>query len=282
MQILKKEYAGNTKKIILFGFIKIKLKNKKAQIPQYGFSGDYSSWDEVEKLCDGYSSSNILDTTLDSTLKVKSGEAVFERDSFIFDKVQYSWGLLASLFKIAVESNNKLRVLDFGGALGSHYFQNKEFLKPVEIEDWTVVEQEHYVNAGNEKIADNILHFANSIEDVQNSNVLILSSVLQYLPNPYEWLEKFINKGTDYIIVDRIAFSLEKRDRLTLQVVPPSIYDAKYPAWFLNEKKFLSYFENKYELIADFDVTIDKVDEIPSVYKGYFLKKNERDEDNVR
>lgn len=251
----------------------IKTKYKEINHGKYGFSGDYKSWQEVEKLSEGYSSSDILEKTLESTLKVKNGEAVFERDSFIFDKIQYSWALLACLFKVAAEHKNELNVLDFGGALGSHYFQNKEFLKPIKIKKWTVVEQEHYVNAGNEKIADGVLNFVNSIDKVKDANVLILSSVLQYLPDPYEWLEKLINKGTDYIIIDRTAFSLENRDRLTLQVVPPSIYDAKYPAWFLDEKKFLSAFAGKYDLVTDFDVTIDRVDEIPSIYKGYFFKK---------
>ncbi len=273
----KKEKDGDRRTVKILSLIKIKYKKKKTQYDfseaQYGFSGDYKSWDEVEKLCEGYSSTNILEKTLESTSKVKSGEAVFERDSFIFDKVQYSCGLLACLFKVAIENDNKLRVLDFGGSLGSHYFQNKEFLKPIEIESWTVVEQEHYVKAGNEKIADDILHFANSIDDVQNSNVLVLSSVLQYLPNPYEWLERFINKGIDYIIVDRTAFSLEHKNRLTLQSVPPEIYDAKYPAWFLDEEKFLSLFNEKYELIMDFEDGIDKAEEIPSIYKGYFFKK---------
>lgn len=246
----------------------IKKKNK----TKYGFSGDYKSWEDVEKLCDGYSASNILEKTLKATLKVKNGEAVFERDSVIFDEIQYSQGLLSSLLKAGMESKNELRVLDFGGSLGSHYFQNKEALKPIVIKNWKVVEQAHYVKIGNEKIADGVLNFTDSIEKVENSNILILSSVLQYLPNPYDWLEKFINKGIEYIIVDRTSFSKEGKDRLTLQKVSPEIYDAQYPAWFFEEAKFLSYFEDKYNLITDFDDTIDTVKEIPSYFKGFFFK----------
>ena len=73
--------------------------------------------------------------------------------------------------------------------------------------------------------------------------------------------------------MDRTAFSLEHKNRLTLQSVPPEIYDAKYPAWFLDEEKFLSLFNEKYELIMDFEDGIDKAEEIPSIYKGYFFKK---------
>lgn len=245
-------------------------KNKKKR--KYGFFGDYNSFEEVEKKSSSYSKENILNITLDSTLKVKNKEAIFERDSFIFDKIQYSFPLLAALMKIGI-TESKLNVLDFGGALGSHYFQNKEFLAPINIEKWTVVEQAHYVKTGKEKIADGVLDFAYNIDEVSNANVLILSSVLQYLSNPYEWIEKFVNKEIKYIIIDRTAFSKENRNRLTLQIVPPNIYEASYPAWFLNEEEILKTFENKYRLIYDFDVTIDKVDEIPSIYKGFFFIK---------
>ncbi len=254
------------------------LKKKIPQRPEaslsekYGYFGDYNSFAEVSALCKGYSADNIIEKTLQSTLKVKNGEAVFERDSFIFDKIQYSYPLLACLFKVAIEQNNKLRVLDFGGALGSHYFQNKEFLKPLHIERWTVVEQPAYVNLGAAQIAASTLNFANKIEDVKNANVLLSSSTLQYLEEPYTWAKRFIDSGINYILLDRIQFNAEKRDRLTLQTVSPEIYDAQYPSWFLNEEKLLEIMQDKYDLILDFDSTIDQAN-IPSYYKGFLFKK---------
>lgn len=276
-KLIKKEKQGDKRKITILGFIKLsyKKKQKKYQSEVVGYRGNYSSWDKALKECKGYSAQNILDKTLESTLKVKNGEAVFERDTYIFDEIQYSYPLLASLFKVAVENNNELDVVDFGGALGSHYFQNKDFLKPIKINSWTVVEQEHYIDIGNEKIADGILNFKKTIEEVENSNVLILSSCIQYLPKPYEWLEKLINHGVKYIIVDRTAFSTENRNRLTIESVKEPIYDATYPAWFLNEKDFLAKFEKDYNKILDFESTIDKVNEIPSVYKGFLFKKKD-------
>jgi len=179
---------------------------------------------------------------------------------------------LASLLKIAIGNHNTLKVLDFGGALGSHYFQNEFFLKPIKIKKWAVVEQKHYVNIGNKKIADNILSFSYTIDEIYDANVLILSSVLQYLPDPYQWLDRFLAKGIPYIILDRTAFSTEGRDRLTLQTVPSEIYEASYPAWFLNKDKVFSMIQKKYELIAEFQDTIDLVKEIPSEYKGALFK----------
>lgn len=251
----------------------IRERRKETPTISYGFFGDYSSFQEVLSLCDGYSSENILNKTLESTLKVKNGEAVFERDSFIFEKIQYSFPFLACLFKVAIECNDTLSIIDFGGALGSHYFQNKEFLKPISIKQWVVVEQPTYVAVGNERIADGILRFENSVAYVRNANLLLSSSTLQYMEDPYAQAQQFVDLRLDYILLDRIQFNAEPKDRLTLQIVPPHIYDAKYPSWFLCEEKLLSVFKDKYDLILDFDSTIDQAN-IPSYYKGYLFKKH--------
>ncbi len=55
------------------------LKNK-----QSGWSGDYPSWQAALQKCNGYNANNILLKVKDATLKVKKGEAVYERDSVIF------------------------------------------------------------------------------------------------------------------------------------------------------------------------------------------------------
>src|SRR4051812_3400507 len=69
------------------------------------WQGDFSSWDEAKKLCTGYDDPLILETTKNATLKVKNGEAASERDSMLFDEVQYNWPLATHLLKIAIENN---------------------------------------------------------------------------------------------------------------------------------------------------------------------------------
>ncbi|HRP59240.1 MAG TPA: hypothetical protein PK833_02995, partial [Vicingus sp.] len=57
----------------------------------YGWTGNYKSWEEAQKKCSGYDSEIIFNRVKNALLKVKSGEAVFERDSVIFYKIQYSF-----------------------------------------------------------------------------------------------------------------------------------------------------------------------------------------------
>ncbi|MDV3001979.1 MAG: hypothetical protein N5P05_003585 [Chroococcopsis gigantea SAG 12.99] len=105
-------------------------------------------------------------------------------------------------------------------------------------------------------------------------NLILLSGVIQCLENPYELIHKLLDKKFKYIVFDRTAFTKdEKLEILMLQKVHPNIYQASYPAWFLNKNKFLSYFQNKYDLMAEFD-SQDRVN-VESNYKGFIFKRRE-------
>ena len=84
----------------------------------YGLSGDYHSWDEALASSAGYDSEIILEKTRAALLKVKNGEAAYERDSVLFDEIEYAWPLLAGLMWVAARCQGTLNVLDFGGSLG--------------------------------------------------------------------------------------------------------------------------------------------------------------------
>ena len=66
--------------------------------------GDYPSWKEAWKLSQGYDSRVILEKVKKAALKVKTGQALYERDAVIFNKIQYSWPLLAALMWISAQS----------------------------------------------------------------------------------------------------------------------------------------------------------------------------------
>src|ERR1041385_3366219 len=131
---------------------------------QIRWTGNYPSWKEAAADSMGYNADVILEKTKDAILKVKNGEAVYERDSVILAKPEYSWPLITWLLKIGMAHNNVINVLDFGGSLGSSYFQNRNLLKPMKLL-WSVCEQEHYIAVGNDKFADEQLKFYFSIDD---------------------------------------------------------------------------------------------------------------------
>ena len=227
----------------------------RADLDRIGFTGHYQTWEEAERDSEGYAAEEILAKTRSALLKVKNGEAAFERDSVVFDVMQYEFPLLASLLRAAAASRSRLSVLDFGGALGSTYFQCRSFLRGLNELRWSVVEQASHVACGRTDFADDQLRFYLCIDEclrVEKPNVLLLSSVIQYLAKPYDFLNNALRHEFEYVIVDRTAFMRNGQDRLTVQHVPASIYKASYPAWFLSERRFLDCFRERYTLEYDF------------------------------
>jgi putative methyltransferase (TIGR04325 family) len=245
------------------------------------FTGDYQSWAEALRDSGGYDAPAILAKTRAAVLKVKRGEAAYERDSVLFDQVEHSFPLLAGLLRAAVLQRGELVVLDFGGALGSTYFQCREFLRPLKRLVWCIVEQPAQVACGKSDFESPELRFYASADEclaAHRPDVLLLSSVLQYLPEPYVTLREMVQRGIPRIIIDRTAFLHGDRERLTVQHVPPSIYEASYPAWFLSETKVRGLVKAAgYRLLADFPAAdVGSPPGEKACCKGFIFEKESR------
>jgi putative methyltransferase (TIGR04325 family) len=222
----------------------------------------------------------ISKKVLAATLKVKNGIAAYERDTVIFDKIQYSWPITAGLFWAAARNSGNLSVLDFGGAMGSSYFQNREFFDGLKTLHWSVIEQSHLTSSAKKFIQNNQLKFYNSIDEcikTQNPNVIILSSVLQYLESPNLVLQNLTKSNADIMIIDRTPFSSKSTNSQVIQHVSPQIYDGSYPMHVFSEQDFLEKISKNWLLIAEF---ISPEGEVSSpagdiVFKGFiFRNKN--------
>ncbi|MBU0721840.1 methyltransferase, TIGR04325 family [Patescibacteria group bacterium] len=245
----------------------------------YGFKNEYLNWQTAQNFSSGYDSEIILNKTKNALLKIKNNEATYERDSVLFDKIQYSWPLLASLLYVASANNNHLNLLDFGGSLGSTYYQNRNFLKSLKGLTWNIVEQPTIAQCGQENFTDRPLKFYSQINKCLAENSIIValfSASLQYLSEPYKILDELFKNKIRYILLDRLTVN-DQRDLITVQNVNPIIYKASYPLWIFKEKNILDYFiKNNYELITDFDslggdFVIQKIG-IRGNHKGYLFK----------
>lgn len=241
------------------------------------FEGAFSTWAEACAHSTGYDAENILAKVLAATLEVKRGTAVFERDSVLFDKIEYAWPVVAGLLWAAARNEGFLSVLDFGASLGSSYFQNRELLKTLPIVRWNVVEQAHYVKAGQAYLQDEQLRFYPSIQDCLSENkvnVILMSSVLQYLPDPADVFLSLLAVGADAVILDRTIINHSVSDRIYVQQVPPSIYSASYPCRSFSESRLLALTSDHYQLDADFpSLSFPALESIESEFKGYLFTR---------
>lgn len=253
----------------------VKRLRKKGTAAAYGLSGDYRSWDEAMAASTGYDSGIILEKTRTALLKVKNGKAAYERDSVLFDEIQYAWPLLASLMWVAARCEGRLNVLDFGGSLGSTYFQNRVFLSALPQVHWNIVEQSRHVRIGRANFEDDNLRFYEDIKDCLTDtqpNCVLLSSVLQYLENPYTVLDQILELPCDHVIIDRTPFWAGPADRLCVQTVPPNIYPASYPSWIFSTPRFHAYLNDKWKIMAEFDSLDSLSAPVEAVWRGLILE----------
>ena len=164
----------------------------------------------------------------------------YERDGILFDTIEPSWQVLAGIVWVAARNNGNLCVLDMGGSLGTTYFQNDRFLNDINLSSWNIVEQPHYVKAGRAHIQDEILRFYDSIENCLNEcnpNVVLISSSLQYMPDPGAVLDSLSRIGADAIIIDRTIINNFKSNIIYVQHATPSI-GGSYPCYTISESWF--------------------------------------------
>jgi len=217
------------------------------------FRGDYASWAGARAASAGYDDQALLDRVVTAMREVAAGRARYERDGVAFPSPEVNAPLLARLRASAAQTGGRLDVVDFGGSLGSLWWQHRSELAQLAAVRWRVVEQAHYVAAGREFAQEN-LDFADSIAAAlqgMQPAVIILSSVLPYLENPGALLAEAVRHGFAHIIIDRTPFIAGGRTRLAVQHTPPGLGGGSYPCWLFDREKLLSVLQPAYELVAE-------------------------------
>jgi putative methyltransferase (TIGR04325 family) len=209
------------------------------------YTGPYATWEAARRRSKGYESPKILERVIAGTRAVTAGQASFERDSVAFAEPAPDPVILAALSRSASAHRNRpMRVLDFGGALGGCYHQHRPFFAGAV--QWMIVEQSHYVAIGQTEFETTELHFHATIESAcatGNPDLVLLSSVLQYVQDPEKTLATLAALPTCGWLISRTPFCQEPDDLIVVQHVPRHIYPASYPAWVFSESRFSNFWE---------------------------------------
>ena len=160
---------------------------------------------------------------------------------------------------------------------GSSYFQNRAFLRGLQGIRWNVVEQAHYVDAGIANLQDEQLRFYKTIEEClleNRPNAALLSSVLQYLPDPEKTIGEVTATRAETIVLDRTISNQSSAHRIYVQRVPASIYTASYPCRSLSERLLVKAMAPVYEKAAEFgSLEFPALKPIESEFKGYIFRR---------
>lgn len=238
------------------------------------FRGDYRTWAEAYARSGGYDGGHILEQAIVATRAVRNGYAAWERDTVLFHEECCNQPLLEALNMAAAAAGGKLSVLDFGGALGSTWWQHRRWLADLAEVRWSVVEQRGFVEAGRKEFTSGPLRFYETIEAcfaVDHPTVVLLSSVLSYIPQPHALLAELATRECDWLIIDRTGLTANGRDRLTVQHVPESIYRASYPCWFFDRARLLASLPSCWQMVAEWPAIGDGLENFE--FRGFALKR---------
>lgn len=219
------------------------------------FAGEFDRWEAAERAAKGYADGNLFEHIETAALAVKNGQAAWEQDGVTRDHVPPDFPLQSCLLQAALANGGDLDVMDFGGGLGSTYHQARAYLKGVKRMRWNIVEQRHVVDSGRKHFQTDELHFHDSIDEClanETPTVAVLSSVLQYLPEPYELLGRIAASPIEYLFIDRHPRSMT-RELITVQKIPPRLYAASYPAWLFDTGKMAAFLSATFEKVVAWD-----------------------------
>lgn len=177
--------------------------------------------------------------------------------------------LMSTLLAVAVASSRgnrgaePLRVLDFGGALGTSYHLTKGKLPGAYA--WAVVETPYFVEAGKRIETSEIRFFETTAEATAwlgEVDLIYSSSAVQYMPDPLATIDDFIASRAGCIALLRSAFS-EGRQVVVLQEsrlrdngpgpLPAGVKDRPvyYPRTYASLPAVRERFAHDYELVLE-------------------------------
>lgn len=241
------------------------------RFPRLWFCGDFARWSEARAASTGYDDAAVLLRVRTATRAVRAGAVAWERDGATFAEPAVHAPLLAALRAIGAEQGGRLDVVDFGGALGSTWWQYRAACADLAVR-WCVVEQPHFVAVGLEEFTGGGLSFARTLAEAGAGRapaVILFSSVLAYLENPQALLAEATASGVRHIIIDRTPFWCGGRDWLTVQRTPLELGGGSYPAWVFDRARLLAPLAEKFDVATEwpgFDVVDSRME-----YRGLHL-----------
>jgi putative methyltransferase (TIGR04325 family) len=217
------------------------------------YEGEFKRWQDAEAAAGGYDDDALVSRLEAAALAVGTGGVAWEQDGVTHDHVPADLPQLACLAQVALSHDGHLSVLDFGGGLGSSYRQCRTHLHGLRSLQWHIVEQPRLVAAGRSRMEDGTLRFHDTIAQTvaqASPKIALLSSVLQYLPEPYAVLDELIAAGLDFLLIDRHPCSFGA-ECITVQKIPPRLYAASYPSWLFDRAKMWTKLADAYEPLLE-------------------------------
>jgi len=219
------------------------------------YVGPFADWAQASANAAGYDEAAILQRVVEATQRALCHGSGYEQDGVFRDHVAPPGYVLAALMLAAACDGGRLSVVDFGGALGSHYLRWRALLGVLPELHWCIVEQAKFVVAGTQLFASTpAVAFRDDVGEAREfePNAVLASSALQYLEKGSEILSALIDLNPKVIVLDRTPFDAGPRDQILVQHVPASLGRASYPLRTFARPSFESRLQTRYDKALEF------------------------------
>ncbi len=243
------------------------------------WSGSYPDWDAAARGCRKISLEGQRRAYERALGEVLAGRALFERDSLLQHQPATSWPLMLALRDLQALGISRPTVLDYGGGLGSVYFQHRRWWTSDRPVTWNVVELPGIAATGRRLTHEPQLHFFDSLDEAirqQPPDLIVAAGIMPMVPGPEALLDSLAALGAPWVFVDRIPVTKRQgKNLITRQVVPRSIYESESPFWFFDESRFLRMLSSRWEIVGQSLSDCDDpvwVEGYQYQWRGYLLR----------
>jgi putative methyltransferase (TIGR04325 family) len=225
------------------------------------WSGRYRDWEAAARACRKISLEGQRRACEWALGEVLAGRALFERDSLLQHQPITCWPLMLALCDLQARGTPQPTVLDYGGGLGSVYFQHRAWYAADRLVTWNVVELPEIAATGQRLVQDSQLRFFGSLEEAVHQkppDLILAAGIMPMVPSPEALLDTLASLGASWVFLDRIPVTHRLGQTLiTRQVVPRTIYEHESPFWFFDETSLLQMLSTRFRIVgaslSDFD-----------------------------
>lgn len=210
-----------------------------------------------------YDNLNLINFIFKRAVKARI-DNLYEQDSVIFNKPRpnkFFIDFLLNDYIKQIKLNKKIKVLDYGGSFGNTFFSLEKYLN-LKF-DWYVYDQKKKVQLAKEAKVFKPVNFLYKHQIKKNNyyDIILFSTSLQYMENPFLALEELKNSSKN-ILINNLILTNSKKNYLRIERPDPTIYGYTYPCWFLSKSNFLHILNKHY------NVTLNKTKEAYSLNYG--------------
>ena len=197
------------------------------------------NWESAVSRSSGYQSPQTIST-------IEGADPVVDKwtadHNFLGSRyLQVASAFLSGLNPEKLKSETTIYVLDIGGGLGEYFFLIQDNLPNLKFE-WLILETPALCELAKSKHADSSgVSWTDALNDSsQTFDIVLLSSVIQYVEKPFELIEMAAQKAP-LLIFNRLPLSANGHNLVCIQ--RPGLFESKgsYPVHILSEQLFISY-----------------------------------------